>query len=73
MRYNNQKSPSSKSRTHRRRADELVRELTRSSALHFTLHTVLEHKGGRFFRTYSIAASADELGMLRIELEELDE
>ncbi len=30
-------------------------------------------KGGRFFRTYSIAASADELGMLRIELEELDE
>ena len=26
-------------------------------------------KGGKFFRTYYIAASADELGMLRIELE----
>ena len=39
------------------------------------VETDREHtrKGGRFFRTYSIAAAADELGMLRIELEELDE
>lgn len=30
-------------------------------------------KGGKFFRKYYIAASADEIGMLRIELEEMDE
>ena len=35
---------------HRRRADELVRKLTKSSALHFTLHTVLEHKYFLFSR-----------------------
>lgn len=29
--------------------------------------------GGKFFRKYYIAASADEMGMLRIELEEMDE
>lgn len=30
-------------------------------------------KGGTFFRKYYIAASADEMGMLRIELEEMDD
>ena len=30
-------------------------------------------KGGKFFRRYRIAASADEMGMLRIELEEMDD
>lgn len=30
-------------------------------------------KGGKFFRKYHIAASADEIGMLRIELEEMDD
>lgn len=30
-------------------------------------------KGGKFFRKYYIAASADEMGMLRIELEEVDD
>ena len=29
--------------------------------------------GGKFFRKYYIAASADEMGMLRIELEEMDD
>lgn len=30
-------------------------------------------EGGKFFRKYFIAASADEMGMLRIELEEMDD
>lgn len=30
-------------------------------------------EGGKFFRKYYIAAAADEVGMLRIELEEMDD